>query len=263
MCLTPISVNKRTVPCGNCAVCRQQHRAAWAFRLDQEAFVSPVSLFVTLTYEDNNLLYANDDTPVLNYPDLRNYMKKLRKKGLKFKYFAVGEYGEKRHRPHYHVLFFLKEVIHNDLIFRSEWSFGHIHVKVMNHANIRYCLKDMLKFKGAYSHLEKEFRPQIRVSHGMGIDYLKKRKNYHKVNAFDVPLGLPLQGKPSNLLPRYYRNKIYSNFELSLQGLKMQYSALERVRLNPENPCDSKIYYQKVDQLNKRSQAIRHAGKKL
>lgn len=263
MCLTPIMVNKRTLPCGNCAQCRQAHRSAWAFRLDQEALVSVNALFVTLTYEDEHLLYVNDDQPVLNYPDLRNYMKRLRKSGLVFKYFAVGEYGEKRGRPHYHVLFFIKQQIYNDLKFRQNWNHGNVHIKVMNPANIRYCLKDMLKFRGAYDQFEKEYRPQIRVSHGLGINYLDSKYHYHKVNFAHAPLAVPIVGKPTNLLPRYYRQKIFSKFELSIQGLRMQYNAFDRQRQVTETQHDSKIYHQKVAQQNERSQKIRHAKKTL
>ena len=49
MCLTPLVVRKRTVPCGNCAECRQSHRRAWAFRLDYEALHSANSLFITIS----------------------------------------------------------------------------------------------------------------------------------------------------------------------------------------------------------------------
>lgn len=78
--------------------------------------------FVTLTYDDEHLPFDKG----LHKRDLQLFFKRLRKSGLTFHYFAVGEYGEKEQkyfcdddkvliekgkikphgRPHYHVLFF-------------------------------------------------------------------------------------------------------------------------------------------------------------
>jgi len=55
--------------------------------------------FVTLTYSD-------PAPPQLVKEDLQLFFKRLRAEGLKFRYFAAGEYGSKTKRPHYHVLFF-------------------------------------------------------------------------------------------------------------------------------------------------------------
>lgn len=66
-------------------------------RDNQECF------FVTLTYADSVL----PDSGTLNPDDVKKYIKRLRKNtGVKLRYFLVGEYGEKTHRPHYHIIFF-------------------------------------------------------------------------------------------------------------------------------------------------------------
>lgn len=263
MCLTPIVVRKRTVPCGNCAECRQAHRSSWAFRLDYEAFNSPLSLFITLTYDNDHLCFADNDLPVLNYSDLRNYFKKLRKEGYEFKYFAVGEYGEKFGRPHYHVLLFSKKVFTQDYKIREKWEHGESHIKLVDAANIRYCLKDMLKMRGEFDHLEKPFRPQIRVSKGLGFSYLDKTKNFHKQNFYDVPLGLPLEGQPKSLMPRYYRDKIFNRFEKEVQSVVLARNAIERQRKRTHTRHSDIIYYQGVDQKNMIAQKIRHSNKQL
>lgn len=72
--------------------------------------------FVTLTYSDSNVVYApipNQNGEViyevqtLVKKDVQDFIKRVRK-GIKekIKYFAVGEYGNKTWRPHYHLLIF-------------------------------------------------------------------------------------------------------------------------------------------------------------
>lgn len=72
-------------------------------RIMLESMVHEVSSFVTLTYSDE---YLPEDGSLK--PDhLQLFMKRLRKNsGLKLRYFGVGEYGEKRNRPHYHLALF-------------------------------------------------------------------------------------------------------------------------------------------------------------
>lgn len=60
------------------------------------------SCFVTLTYDDDHL----PEYGALVKEHLQKFIRALRDHGLKFSYFACGEYGEKLERPHYHVLLF-------------------------------------------------------------------------------------------------------------------------------------------------------------
>lgn len=58
--------------------------------------------FVTLTYDDEHL--PKGSTLVPEHP--QRFIKRLRKRSPKLRYFLVGEYGTETHRPHYHVAFF-------------------------------------------------------------------------------------------------------------------------------------------------------------
>ena len=58
--------------------------------------------FVTLTYADPELpSYEN-----LDHRDFQLFIKRFRTKYQNVKFFMCGEYGDKTHRPHYHVLLF-------------------------------------------------------------------------------------------------------------------------------------------------------------
>jgi len=225
---------------------------------------STVSLFVTLTYDDDHLFFADGSNPVLNFKDLRDYFKRVRKenKSLKFKYFAVGEYGEKYGRPHFHFIAFIKTPLFVDTPFRQKWFKGTCHIKPANFANIRYVLKDMLKLKGEFDHLQPELRPQIRVSKGLGIDYVERHKMHHKTDVSN-PSYYPLSGKSKTIIPRYLRNKIFSKLELELQSITVanQIIAKQRNFSSQDLRFRSVNHYEIVERANKKAQEIRHFKK--
>lgn len=87
------------VKCGKCDECRLERVRNWTYKIWLESLEYDNSCFVTLTYADD------EKGKLLNKKDLVNFIKRLRKKGYKFKYFASGEYGEKKGRAHYHIIF--------------------------------------------------------------------------------------------------------------------------------------------------------------
>ncbi|QCQ85022.1 replication initiator protein [Blackfly microvirus SF02] len=90
------------IPCGQCILCRLEHARQWAVRITHEAQGHEENAFITLTYNDENL----PEHSSLNYRHLQLFWKRLRKKIGKFRYYAVGEYGDENNRPHYHACIF-------------------------------------------------------------------------------------------------------------------------------------------------------------
>lgn len=90
------------VPCGQCIGCRLERSRQWAIRCVHEAQLHEANSFITLTYNNQNLPKNNS----LRLKDFQDFMKRLRKKYGKVRYFHCGEYGEKFQRPHYHVILF-------------------------------------------------------------------------------------------------------------------------------------------------------------
>jgi hypothetical protein len=88
------------VPCRQCLACRQKRAREWALRCVFEAGQHLHNCFITLTYEKSPV--------VLVKRDLQLFIKRLRKKisPIKIKYFACGEYGDLRLRPHFHMIIF-------------------------------------------------------------------------------------------------------------------------------------------------------------
>lgn len=93
--------------CGKCELCRAKKSSEYVFRAACETCTYPVNpLFVTLTYRPETLPPEG-----LNLRHLQNFFKRLRWRlqlfgfDTSFRYLAVGEYGAKHGRPHFHIIF--------------------------------------------------------------------------------------------------------------------------------------------------------------
>lgn len=87
------------VPCGKCPSCIKSYRLQWSLRCEAEAKLHKVSCFITLTYDDNHIVKD------LKKEDLTDFIKALRNRGLKIRYFGCGEFSPVG-RPHYHIILF-------------------------------------------------------------------------------------------------------------------------------------------------------------
>lgn len=93
-----------TVPCGKCEGCLLDRSFAWSIRCTLESQYHEENYFLTLTYDKENL----PEDKQLNRSHVQGFLKRLRKRfiGYKIRVFYCGEYGENRHRPHYHMILF-------------------------------------------------------------------------------------------------------------------------------------------------------------
>lgn len=83
--------------------CRVNHRQKWTVRNLLEMKSNPFNYFVTLDYDDQHL----PENRSVDRTTVQKWLKRFRKHlGHPIRYFAVGEYGTDRNRPHYHALIF-------------------------------------------------------------------------------------------------------------------------------------------------------------
>ena len=143
-CLAPHHiVNKYTgqsmwVACGQCSHCLENRRSEWLLRLSYEIKVSYLSSHVTLQFDDDHL---GDN--VLSKRDLQLFFKRLRKAGLEFSYYAIGEYGTNDKRKHHHVAFFVKSPIsfeHFKMLVDSAWPNGYVFYTRLTRRRCAYVL---------------------------------------------------------------------------------------------------------------------------
>lgn len=92
------------VPCGKCLGCLMTKAFYWSVRCVCESVDYDECYFLTLTYDDDNL----PDGRNLCRAHVQGFVKRLRYyfRNYRLRVFYCGEYGEKRHRPHYHMIVF-------------------------------------------------------------------------------------------------------------------------------------------------------------
>lgn len=167
-----LAANLVLMPCGKCAACQIQKRKDMSVRLAHEASQYEDSCFITLTYDEDNVPKTEDGDKTLLPSDVQKFMKRLRRhleyvpkkvKGIrdhvgKVRYFAVGEYGGKTHRPHYHLIIFgwkpsdaeLFKTHNGRPVFRSAqieklWPFGFSTFSEVSPYVAKYCARYVTK----------------------------------------------------------------------------------------------------------------------
>lgn len=196
-------------PCGRCLPCRIHKRKMITGRILMEAQLHNENTFSTLTYDDE---YLPKDSSV-DPKDTRNYIRKLRYHGLKFRYLVTGEYGTESQRPHYHLIIFgIGPADHSTL--DRLWGKGitrHGTVTSSSAAYVaQYTVKDMCRPESeGLDGRHPEFMRSSRDPYGIGTPYLKKilcecrKHGLNGENIREVKIAgktYPLGGYLSNLL---------------------------------------------------------------
>lgn len=142
------------VPCNYCLGCRIDRAKEWTYRCLAESKYHKFCYFVTLTYLDAFLPFIRGHGVCLSKRDLTLFLKALRNTGLKFRYFACGEYGSSSNRPHFHLIIFtdskleLKQIGLNAFkssLLENCWSKGIVSVSIADGGCIAYTAGYMQK----------------------------------------------------------------------------------------------------------------------
>lgn len=159
----PPNYKDSPIPCGRCWGCKLERSRQTAVRLMHEAQQHKLTSFITLTYNNKHLpihpsassqsltalgelvpelpreidrhahakahAHRIQNAATLVPRDLQLFTKRLnedvrRRSGKGIKYYACGEYGDKKHRPHYHIAVFGEDFSDDRLFWKTAKS-GH------------------------------------------------------------------------------------------------------------------------------------------
>lgn len=194
----------------------KRRTSGWSFRLVKEGERSNSALFVTLTYDTAFVPITNNGYMTLDKKDLQKFFKRLRKlTDEKLKYYAVGEYGSTKMRPHYHIILYNANKEHITRAWAlNNYAIGTNYIGDVSAASIGYTLKYMCKQSKIPLHRNDDRQKEFSVmSKGLGANYLTKNMiKWHKddlENRMYVPM---LDGKKI-AMPRYYKDKMYNEEE--------------------------------------------------
>lgn len=227
MCKSPIQITTRSkyinfhsgqqykiwVNCGHCSECREAKQREWNVRLYYEIkkYINNGKwcYFDTLTYSNENLPKLTKYTDIhknwacFNPKDIRYWIEELRQKlkGKKYiekdnecGYMVVSEYGELRHRPHYHIILFINFEINEielSKIVAEAWKFGrtdgfpwkskrytmeHNIIKSMNLNAMRYIAKYVTKQQNFIEIINKRWQGLERYYNKSKLNKLQIKK---------------------------------------------------------------------------------------
>lgn len=230
ICMNPFTLSEdnggHQVPCGKCYNCKRRRASTWSSRLMKEYERSESGYFITLTYDTKYIPITSKGFMSLDKKHLQQFFKRLRqwhgKNHISIKYYAVGEYGGKTYRPHYHIILFNANI---DFIEKS-WSdcvnkkqqlfrpLGQIHYGTLTEASVGYTLKYISKAKRIPLHNNDDRIPEFSLmSKGLGTNYLtEKMIQWHKAIP-EERIYIKLKDGKKAPLPRYYKQKIYDESE--------------------------------------------------
>lgn len=222
--------NMVIIPCKKCRLCRLTKANDWATRCSVETAINTTAIFVTLSYNNKNLPKTENGTRTLKKEDVTKFKKKLRehiyrKTGERktIKTFECGEYGEKRGRPHYHMLIWgykpkdltiVKQNKKGDYLYNSRklekiWGKGIIIIGNVTYESASYVARYTNKKIDEKIYKNKE-QPYINMSrgknNGIGIDYWNNRKEKIKRNRgiyIKTNKGVKLKNIPNYFLKKW------------------------------------------------------------
>ena len=213
------------VPCGKCASCRCDYSREWANRMILELKDHDKAIFLTLTYNNDNLPISDKGFPTLDKRHIQLFFKRLRKHfdGIKIRYYVAGEYGSHTFRPHYHAIVYgIGLTDFDDLVFRGTneigspfyssptlekiWSHGFILFSDVTWRTCNYVARYVLKKQSQIDEVEGTVTLPFNLSSrnpGIGmnasIDLLKSGDSIFPVDGKDGIHNIPI---PSSIIKR-------------------------------------------------------------
>lgn len=202
--------------CRKCLPCRLNIAREKAIRAFHEAQMHPANMFLTLTYDEQNL-----SSPKLVYSHWQKFIQDLRDytryylNGKKISYMVTGEYGDKNKRPHWHAIIFgyspedakklymtdLKEQVYESELITKIWGkgfteFGSVTIESAGYV-ARYAAKKLTHGKDN----EHDYHPIHKTSskYGIGRSWITKYAEQTFTNGFVV-----LPNGATAKIPRYY-----------------------------------------------------------
>ena len=212
------------VACGKCFECRKKKAREWNIRLSEDIRHFK-AWFITLTIDDTNMekIMAEMGLKSLKHNEnsvagfaLRRFLERVRKETKKsLRHWCVTELGEDNDRIHLHGIFFGENT--PDKIIKH-WKYGFVFIGTfVSERTINYITKYMLKDDIKH----REFSGKVFTSAGIGSGYFKR--NDWKFNQYEkgkTRETYVYRNGTRAMLPRYYRDKIYSDDEKELLWLE-------------------------------------------
>lgn len=252
-----------SVPCGHCLLCNHRKRVRFASKCSMETQSHDrLPLFVTLTYDDENLPPFG-----LRYSDVQRFLKRLRIRLVRYlahpvniRYACCGEYGKHTQRAHYHLLIWgfpeeFTNLFKIDEFIRDCWSNGITQTKRCYDSNAGFYLGKYFS-KSVNLETPKGCNPPfVRCSINLGVafvssvvsQYIKKDPCFHDYHYNDK-----FSGKLLSLpLTSYFLDKVLPtvNKSLSVEYRNALFDAVNASKKHRFMSCVDMLTYDLLDKV--------------
>lgn len=246
-----------------------------------ESFQHEHSSFVTLTYSPENAPRDGSLEP----KHLQDWLKRLRfaVRPSRIRFFAVGEYGDRTERPHYHAALFGFAPCSGGvlsgrgecpcascLLVRETWGFGHVMVAELSFKSAAYIAgyvvkkmtrTDDIRLNGRWPEFARmSLRPGIGADAMWDVASAVMLNQLEKKTDFDVPVDLR-HGSKKFPLGRYLRRLIRARvglpegapphvLEALRSGLLPVFGAVEAAAPNIKGPLKRLMVEEEFERMN-------------
>lgn len=265
------------LPCNQCIGCMNRRTSDWGVRCWHESQFWDCGSFVTLTYATEFLPAKRS----LVKSDLQKFFKRLRMdlernhNGAKIRYFACGEYGEEKGRPHYHALIFgwdfpdrvptknnpwASEELFESAQLSEIWGMGKCTLGVTiggQSANYvaKYALKKAYGKKGKAEYADTgRVAPFSCMSHGIGDRWFAR----YKSDLYPSDFVVSEDGSKKLPVPRRYDRLLSEISEEYMEFIKMRRQSERKA-----NPADETLERLAVREMVARAAAKAASERRL
>lgn len=251
----------KEIPCGKCVGCRLDYSRQWAARCMLEAEQYQDNQFVCLTYDPENIPIVpgvSEDGEItmvgtLVPDDLKNFFKRLRityKRKFNhdnIRFYACGEYGDEKKRPHYHAIIFNLPVPDKEY-----WYTNKSHQKVYRSAFLEKIWGKGIVTTGEVTWESAAYVARYVMKKQKGPD----AKTYYKQRGI-VPEFVRMSRRPGLALNYYEDNKgkIYECDEIYLKQKKGV------IKLKPSKYFDDKFDVEEPELMKAIKEKRQHIAK--
>lgn len=164
----------------------------------------------------------------------------------KIKFYGCGEYGERRGRPHYHLIIFntTRKAI------ELSWTLGETHIVKATEATINYVMKYLDKRHGKEPKwgIIQEFNT---MSDGIGESYIEKNKTWHNRN---IDILFVTNNKGIRIpMCKYYRDRIFTE-ETRKEQVLIVTNKLDEIKWDLINEIGIEAYNKSRSELKKETE---------
>lgn len=281
------------VPCGKCLLCRDKKKREWSFRaVCENVYSTSQPLFITMTYNNKHLPKYG-----VFKEEVQCFMKRLRIKldrnkiKHNIRYFAVGEYGSKSGRPHYHMILWnfptdkfhcITSVLHfiencwkvpvldseKKLQYNKDGSpitdsLGFCLVKPCEQGAISYVMKYMRKQAVLPQGCREVFFLSSRKNGGLGAQYARDQRAFYMKNPQCLTISVtdPYSGKEfTQTMPSYFKRMYYPSnsciLEKPVRDLFKQFCENITLRMNYEKQLQKLTCQEYTPHISKEEKQI-------